>query len=131
MGSFFFFYLEKAMRYHFQKPHIYRITYGKTYTCDHQVYNECTLYSIGDTGLSVIQQRYDPNTKMVYWSSIDPWLVDSLYLNENFQAFYEKYASEPLNGLYPTVTVRQIIWHLRMKPLKKEPWETAFDHIPI
>ena len=26
-----------------------------------------------------------------------------------------------------TVTVRQIMWALRMKPLKKERWETVFD----
>lgn len=32
---------------------------------------------------------------------------------------------------FPTVTVRQLMWALRMKPLKKERWETSFDHVPI
>ena len=31
------------------------------------------------------------------------------------------------NGEYPTVTVRQIMWALRMKPIKRERWETVFD----
>ena len=31
------------------------------------------------------------------------------------------------DGLYPTVTVRKLMWALRMKPLKKERWETVFD----
>lgn len=32
---------------------------------------------------------------------------------------------------YPTVTIRQIMWALKMKPLPKQPWETVFDHTPI
>ena len=35
------------------------------------------------------------------------------------------------HGYFPTVTVRQLMWALRMKPLKKERWETSFDHVPI
>ena len=31
------------------------------------------------------------------------------------------------NGFYPTVTVRQLMWAIRMKPMKKERWETVFD----
>ena len=31
------------------------------------------------------------------------------------------------NDLYPTVTIRQIMSALKMKPLKKERWETVFD----
>ncbi len=31
------------------------------------------------------------------------------------------------DGVYPTVTIRQIMWALKMKPLARERWETVFD----
>ena len=101
--------------------------YGSIYICDHPVYSRCTLYLIGDKGLSVIQQRYDPNTKNTWWSEIDPWITDDLYLNPKFKEFFDSRAGECKDGLYPTVTIRQIMWALKMKPLKKEKWETCFD----
>ena len=51
------------MRYHYQKPDIYRSMYGETYICNHPVYNKCTLFRIGDNGLAVIQQRFNAETK--------------------------------------------------------------------
>lgn len=48
------------MRYHHEKPEMYVSMYGDTYSCDHPVYDKCTLYRIGEKGLAVIQQRYDP-----------------------------------------------------------------------
>ena len=36
-----------------------------------------------------------------------------------------------LMGLYPTVTIRQIMWALKIKPLKRERWETCFDRREI
>jgi hypothetical protein len=36
-----------------------------------------------------------------------------------------------MDGLYPTVTVRQIMWSLKMKPIPKEKWETVFDRREI
>lgn len=115
------------MRYHTEKPLITTRMYGEPYICDHPVYNSCTLFKIGDKGLAVIQQRYDPRLKHTEWTSVDPWLNDILYLNPGFRAFFEARAVEPINELYPTVTVRQLMWALRMKPLKREPWETYFD----
>ena len=32
------------MRYHYEKPDLYFSKYGKTYMCDHPVYDSCTLY---------------------------------------------------------------------------------------
>lgn len=120
------------MRYHYEKPEIYRSMYGKTYTCNHPVYNRCTLYLIGKKGLAVIQQRYDEIYKNTWWEEIDPWIVDELYLHRGFKEYFDKFAKECTDdGLYPTVTIRQIMWHLRMKPIKKECWETTFDHTPI
>lgn len=126
------------MRYHFEKPEIYLNKYGETYICDHPVYDRCTLFKIGDRGLAVIQQRFDPETKSTYWTEIDPWLTDTIYLHPNFKSFFDKRASSCDHGkensscnIYSTVTIRQIMWALKMKPLKRERWETVFDRNPI
>lgn len=119
------------MRYYYEKPELYFCEYGKLYFCDHPAYDRCTLYFIDGKGLAVIQQRFDAEHKMTYWTEIDAWLVDQLYLHPGFKDYFDK-RSGPKNGdLYPTVTVRQLMWALKIKPMKKEPWETAFDHCPI
>lgn len=95
------------------------------------VYNHCTLFLVGERGLAVIQQRYDPETKHTFWAEVDEWLTDPLYLHPRFRAFFDRRAGTGTDGLYPTVTIRQIMWALKMKPLPKQPWETVFDHTPI
>ena len=75
----------------------------------------------------MIQQRFNPETKSTWWSELDPWLTDDLYLNPKFKEYFDERAAECINGLYPTVTVRQIMWALKMKPIPKERWETTFD----
>ena len=115
------------MRYHYDKPDLYSTIYGVTYRCDHTVYDECTLFKVGNRGLAVVQQRFDSVNKATYWTSIDPWLADDLYLHESFEKFFDDRAEESVDGLYPTVTIRQIMWGLKMKPLKRERWETCFD----
>ena len=118
------------MRYHHEKPTIYSSMYGDTYLCDHPVYDRCTLYLIGDKGLAVIQQRFNEN-KSTYWSEIDPWLTDLLYLHPGFKEFFNDRSGEGRDGLYPTVTIRQIMWALKLKPIKKQRWETTFDRRAI
>lgn len=115
------------MRYHYEKPKMYSSRYGEIYICNHPVYDNCTLFKIGNRGLAVIQQRFDPRTKSTIWTAIDPWLTDMIYLHENFKSFFDERSSENDNGLYPTVSVRQIMWGLKIKPIKKERWETCFD----
>lgn len=115
------------MRYHYEKPSIYFAMYGRTYTCEHVVYDSCTLYEIGDKGLAVIQQRYDKETKRTWWGEIDPWLIDNLYLHPGFKKFFDERAGASTDGLYPTVSIRQIMWALKMKPIPRERWETSFD----
>lgn len=115
------------MRYHYEKPSIYLSMYGEICVCDHPVYDTCTLFRIGDKGLAVIQQRFDEYTKRTWWSEIDPWLTDVLYLHEKFKAFFDERAGECVDGLYPTVTIRQIMWALKLKPVARERWETCFD----
>ena len=119
------------MRYHYEKPSIYVSMYGLTYECDHPVYNRCTLFSEGDKGLSMIQQRYDSSTKTTRWGEIDPWLTDTIYLNPGFKDLFTIRAGNCVDGLYPTMTVRQVMWALKMKPLIKERWETCFDRKSI
>ena len=120
-----------SIRYHYEKPSVYFSIYGTKYECDHPVYDECTLFEIDGKGLAVIQQRFDDQTKKTFWSSIDPWLNDVLYLHARFQEFFDERSGECTDGLYPTVTVRQIMWALKLKPLPKERWETCFDRKSI
>lgn len=119
------------MRYHYEKPSHYSSMYGRIYICDHPVYNRCTLFKIGRRGLAVIQQRYDPITKKTEWGEIDPWLTDPLYLHPSFREYFYERADFEKDGLYPTVTVRQIMWAFKMKPIPKERWETVFDRRDI
>lgn len=119
------------MRYHYEKPAIYLSLYGEVYYCDHPAYNSCTLYKIGDKGLAVIQQRYDVVMKKTWWTEVDSWLTDDLYLHPGFKEYFDSRAGKCVDGLYPTVTVRQIMWALRMKPLEKGRWETVFDRRDI
>ena len=119
------------MRYHYETPSEYMVNYGITYNCDHPVYDRCTLFKIGQTGLAIIQQRYDEATKSTTWTEIDPWLNDSLYLHQRFKKFFDDRSGTSTDGLYPTVTIRQIMWALKMKPLPRQRWETCFDRRDI
>ena len=119
------------MRYYFEKPTIYLSMYGEQYTCNHPVYDCCTLFRIGDKGLAVIQQRFNPQTKTTKWTEIDSCLTDALYLHPGFKGYFDSRAEKASDGLYPTVTIRQIMWALKMKPLPKERWETVFDRKDI
>lgn len=116
------------MRYFYKQPDFYLAKYGEIYECDHPVYNTCTLYLMDNVGLAVIQQKFNKVDKSTYWTSIDRCLVDNIYVNAGFFDYFKKHADSPVDGLYPTVTVRQIMWALKMKPLKKQRWETVFDH---
>lgn len=120
------------MRYYYKKSPHDKAYYQYVYSCDHPAYNRCTLFKINGKGLAVIQQRYDVTTKTTWWTEIDNYLVDDIYLSEKFLEYFNKKADHiNSQGIYPTVTVRQIMWALRMKPLKKEPWETVFDKSPF
>lgn len=119
------------MRYHYEKPEFYASMYGQIYTCDHPVYSKCTLFEMNEKGLAIIQQRYNLETKSTWWAEVDPWLTDALYLHPKFKNFFDKRADKCVNGLYPTVTIRQIMWALKMKPIQRERWETVFDRRSI
>lgn len=130
-SSFLFFVWGHPMRYHYEKPNVYFSMYGSSHICDHPVYSKCTLFQIGNRGLAVIQQRYDESSKKTWWDEIDPWLTDSLYLHPKFKEYFDERSGECTDGLYPTVTIRQIMWALKIKPIPKERWETCFDRRAI
>lgn len=96
------------------------------------MYNRCTLYKINNKGLAIIQQRHNTTTKHTYWTEIDPWLTDELYLHPKFKDLFNARADVcDIDGLFPTVTIRQIMWALKLKPMAKERWETCFDRKSI
>lgn len=119
------------MRYHYDRPTNWTQNYGTVHKCNHPLYNSCTLFKIDNKGLAVIQERFNHEHKSVYWTEIDAWLNDLIYLSKDFKKYFDKYADVEVNGLYPTVTVRQIMWKLKIKPLPKAYWTVYFDHSPL
>lgn len=117
------------MKYHYEKPNLYLAIFGDTYQCNHPLYDSCTLFKINSKGLAVIQQRCE--NKKTFWTEIDPWLIDDIYIHPLFKEYFDNRAGEQVEGLYPTVSVRQIMWALKIKPIKKERWETMFDRKEI
>jgi hypothetical protein len=115
------------MKYHTIAPDISIPVFGEVYECDHPVYSRCTLFKMDGKGLAVIQQYHDDNTKHSWWQEIEPWIANAIYLHPKFREYFEERSGVCVNGLYPTVSVRQIMWALRMKPLKRQRWETLFD----
>lgn len=118
------------MRYYYQKPSEYVRREGVVYDCDHPLYNRCTLFlgSADDSGktagLAVVQKRFDPKTKRWWWDCLDSYLSHDIYHHPDFFEVLHEHAWWPdENGLYPTLTIRQLMWELRMKPLPKEEWE--------
>lgn len=114
------------MRAFYEKPDIIpQSLYAITYICDHPKYNSCTLYAHDGKGLAVIQQRYDKETKHTWWSDIDPWLVNDIYLSRRFKAIFNKEAKEPTaDGLFPTIELRKMMYKVGLYPLHREPWES-------
>lgn len=115
------------MRYHTETPEASIPIYGETYYTNSGIYSYCTVFRNEEKGFAVIQQYFNPVDKSTKWSSIRPWIANAIYVNPRFPEYFEKVARPATDGIYPTVIVRQAMWALRMKPLKKEPWETVFD----
>lgn len=111
------------MKYYYQKPDEW-IGAGKIYSCNHPFYNRCTLIQNGSKGIAIIQERFDEQTKKRWWGPIDPWLAGDIYTHPNFWKFFEDYAGiVNAKGIYPTMSVRKVMWALRMKPLEQAYWE--------
>lgn len=121
------------MRY-FYKPGDYNGgDLGEIYHCrNHPAYEYCTLFEIGGKGLAIIKQNYDKKTKVTCWGPLESNLANDIYLNKNFKDYFKAHAGKmDKDGIYPTYTVRQVMWALKMKPIPKQRWETVFDRHPI
>ena len=81
--------------------------------------------------MAIIQQRFNAKLKITWWSEVDKEITDILYLSPGFLEYFNIHADYCKNDIYPTVTLRQIMWALRMKPLVKQRWETVFDRNDI
>lgn len=111
------------MRYFYEKPEKYAVTAASVYSCNHPLYNKCTLYKFGNRGLAVVQKRYNAKLKLFWWGPIDPWLIDEIFNNNRFMMIFDQYSGVCMDDLYPTIEVRKLMWALRMKPMVKEFWE--------
>lgn len=98
------------------------------YNCKHPRYNRCSLLKIANgKGLAIVQMRFNPITKYIWWSEVDPDLIRDIANHPDMGKYLIKNAEAPNeNGLYPTINVRKVMWALRMKPLPRLEWENEF-----
>lgn len=112
------------MRYFYNNPT--SISHS-LYKCNAPMYSKCTLFCKDEEGLAVVQQRFNRYFKYLWWGPIDQDIAKDILRNERFETYFESEANFPdANGIFPTVTIRQLMWALRMKPLRKEFWEKDF-----
>ena len=112
------------MRYYYEKPSETEQIFGRNYYCRHPLFGLGTLYFEDGIGVIVIQQHFDEINKTISWGPIDPWLANDIYTNPNFNDWFLNMAKEKdANGWFPVISVRKVMWALRMKPLKREFWE--------
>lgn len=98
--------------------------HGKPYECNHPMYNSCTLYLLDGKGLAVVQQRFNPTRKLFWYGPIDMDLVDDIFNQEEFKFYFNTHCGDKNeDGYFPTVNVRQVMYALHMKPLKRQYWE--------
>jgi hypothetical protein len=97
------------------------------YCCNHPQYSKCSLLKIGEIGLAIVQLRFNSGTKHYWWGEVDSDIIALLYVNPGIKPYILSNGDKAdTNGLYPTVNIRRLMWALRMKPIKKEPWENTF-----
>ena len=116
------------MRYYTEKPKNIKPHTLYFRRLDHPMYNSCNVYELSsDVGLAIVQQRFNPKLKVFWYSAPDSWIMDEIIFHPSFADYVFTHADKATLGLYPTVTVRQVMFALKMKPLKKEWWEGSFD----
>ena len=112
------------MKYYYEPPGEWSHKNWCVYYCNHPMYKRCTLYRHGELGLAVVQKRFDAKTRSIWWGSVDPPIAYDISIQDGFWTFFNDCATLPdRRGNYYTVSLRKIMWALRMKPLRKEFWE--------
>ena len=93
----------------------------------HPAYNSYTLFYYNKKGLSVIRQYYNSRLKITWWGALDEELAEKIAKNEAFYGYFERLAGcSDEKGIYPTVTLRQVMRGIGVKASKKQAWETRF-----
>lgn len=77
-----------------------------------------------EEGLAIVQKRFNRKLKVFFYNAPDAWVMDEILHSSGFVDYVFKHAGACTDGMFPTVTVRQVMYALKMKPLKKELWET-------
>ena len=114
------------MRYFYEKPKdaTEHSLYFK-HTNGNPLYSSCRLYMISDEeGLAIVQKRFNPKLKVFFYNAPDAWIMDEILKNPGFTDYVFEHAGESTDNIFPTVTVRQVMYALKMKPLRKEQWES-------
>ena len=117
------------MRYYTERPENSPNTTKYLYKCNHPLYSACTLLKKGDKGIAIVQLRFNSRLKHFWYGPIETYLAEAIFSREGFFDLMSEKGAEPKDGLYPTMNVRKIMWALKMKPLRKEPWESQDFHI--
>lgn len=109
----------------YSPPEHWVLSNKSTYECDHPLYSKCTLYWDGEVGLAVVQERFNTKTKTSWIGPIDPWLVDDIKQQDGWENYFKEHAAKGINGLYPTVRVRELMRDLGMKSMPSSTHEEA------
>lgn len=112
------------MRYYTERPGAMSRIRRYRYKCNHMLYSECTLLQDEEKGLVIVQKRFNARLKIFWYGPVESWLMDEISRQPGYTSYFDEHAEKPSDGIYPTVTVRQIMWALRMKPLRKDEWES-------
>ena len=113
------------MRYFIEKPANTKQNTLYFKKVDHPLYNSCRLYKMNDTdGLAIVQLRFNSKMKVFWYDAPDSWIMDKIVKQPGFADYVFDNAADDSDGIFPTVTVRQVMYALKMKPLKKEWWES-------
>ena len=112
------------MRYYTTKPRGALTTRKYLYECDHPLYSQCTLVRHGELGLAIVQKRYNRKLKIFWYGPIYSWLADEVQKQEGFAPYFAKNSAKCTDGLYPTVEIRRLMWALKMKPLRKDWYDS-------
>lgn len=100
---------------------------GEFYRCDHPLYSSCTLFKVGNKGISVVQQRFNSKSKTTWWGTIDEDLRYEIVHSPYLESYILSYGCEPNEyGFYTMVEVRKLLWALHIKTPPRQPWETRF-----
>lgn len=109
------------MRYFYEKLDKGIPRYETRIELDHVAYKTGTLFFSHDKGVILVQKRFTAG--YCYWDALDYWLANDIFLHPGFAEYVDKHGA---TDNYPIIPVRSAMWELRMKPLKKEPWEEFF-----